>query len=524
MIAGDEILTGKTAQEIFEALPERVSHKVKNNINTSPDKLALVEAAGAWTYAELGQAIEEAKSYLQDKGVVPGDRLMLVLENCRAGVAFLLAASELNVWAALVNARMMTGELQAIIDDCDPRLVLFFTAVSPEATNHADKLGAVSQDVLSLGTFSLLARTGGEPEVVEEKGSAQVCAMIYTSGTTGKPKGVMLTHRNVAFIGAVSGAMRGLSADDVVYAVLPISHAFGLCSTCMGGLFAGATIYLEPRFEVRKCLSALRDWDVTVFQGVPPMYSVMIEALKSDEFDLADLKLRYISVGGAPLDPETKEKTEHFFGMPLHNGYGLTETSPTISQARLNEGLKNCSVGRPIPGVEIKIIDGSGNEVAAGETGELWARGPNVMKGYFRNEAETQKVLTADGWFNTQDLARLDEDGNIIIAGRTKEMIVQSGFNVYPAEVEATLNRHPYITQSAVIGVQVPGNEQVHAFVQVHAGADVSVEDIRAYCKEHLTAYKRPSQITILDALPASSTGKILKRKLHDMSADQCEK
>lgn len=524
MIAGDEILAGKTAQEIFEALPERVSWKVKENISTSPEKLALVEASGAWTYTQLGQAIEEAKSYLLENGVTPGDRLMLVLENCRAGVAFLLAASELDVWAAVVNARMTTGELQAIIEDCDPRLVLFFTEVSPEASTHAAKLEAVQQDVSSLGVFSLLARAGGVQERVEEKGRDQVCAMIYTSGTTGKPKGVMLTHRNVAFIASVSGAMRGLTAEDVVYAVLPISHAFGLCSTCMGGLFAGATIYLEPRFDVKKCLSALRDWNVTVFQGVPPMYSVMIEALKSDEFDLAELNLRYISVGGAPLDPETKEKTEHFFGMPLHNGYGLTETSPTISQARLNEGLKNCSVGRPIPGVEIKIVDANAQEVGAGETGELWARGPNVMKGYFRNEVETKKVLTHDGWFNTQDLARLDEDGNIVIAGRTKEMIVQSGFNVYPAEVEATLNRHPYITQSAVVGVQVPGNEQVHAFVQVHAGEEVSVEDIRAYCKEHLTAYKRPSQITILEALPASSTGKILKRKLHEMSVAPSEK
>lgn len=524
MIGGEENLAGKTAQELYNALPERISWNVKKSINASPDKLALVETSGAWSYGELGDAIEDAKAFLIKNEVKPGDRLMLVLENCRAGVAFLIAASEMDVWAAVINARMATGELEAIIEDCDPQLVLFFTSVSPEAETHARKLSAGNESTDILGEFRILRRADVSQEVVEERGADQVCAMIYTSGTTGKPKGVMLTHRNVSFIASVSGAMRGLKGEDVVYAVLPISHAFGLCSTCMGGLFAGATIYLEPRFEVRKCLTALRDWNVTVFQGVPPMYSVMIEALQSDEFDLADLKLRYLSVGGAPLDPETKEKTEHFFGLPLHNGYGLTETSPTVSQARLNEGLQNCSVGRPIPGVEIKIIDKNNVNVDEGETGELWVRGPNVMKGYFRNKEETQKVLNDEGWFNTQDLACLDEDGNIVIAGRTKEMIVQSGFNVYPAEVEATLNRHQSVTQSAVIGVPVPGNEQVHAYIQLNADANVSEEDIRLYCNEQLTAYKRPSKITILEALPASSTGKILKRKLYNMSLEGLEK
>jgi len=518
MIGGDEILMGQKAQELFENLPNRVSDKVQHWIKNAPNKQALVDKTRSWTYGDLGKAVQIAKEHLINSQVREGDRLMLVIENCCSVVAFILAASEMNIWVAIINARMASNELAQITNDCMPRHTIYFHQLSNDAKRHAENINAQFASLEMLGDIAFKSNLSATAARVEEKAEEQVCAMIYTSGTTGTPKGVLLTHRNIGFIASISGAMRGLNYDDRVYVVLPISHVFGFASTCMGSLFAGATLYMEPRFDVETCLTLLKQERITVFQAVPPMYSVLTEALKAKGIEASDLNLRYMSVGGAPLDPETKKLTESFFQMPLHNGYGLTETSPTVSQVRLNQDLKNCSVGQVIPGVEIKLMGQNAQESAKGEIGELWVRGPNVMKGYYQKPVETDAVKNKEGWFNTQDLAQIDEDGNLNIVGRTKEMIVRSGFNVYPAEVEATLNEHDLVTQSAVVGVSIKGDEDVHAYIQVQEGSNLSIEEIKQHCKENLTGYKRPSKIILLNALPSSATGKILKHKLKEMS------
>ncbi|MFV1852976.1 MAG: class I adenylate-forming enzyme family protein [Porticoccaceae bacterium] len=516
-----EKVSGRDVDAVVSALPERVSHKVWEWIAKTPTKDAVIDRKKHWTYADLGKAIERAKQHLKDHGVVAGDRIMVVIENCCPIIAFMLAASDMNVWITVVNARMSNVELDGIRSDCDPKHLIGFVEYSEDAKRYCDHVGCYGVEDDILGALACQTYPESAREPVMECGKDQVFAMIYTSGTTGKPKGVMLTHRNIGFIATVSGALRGLEQSDRVYVVLPISHVFGLASTCAGSLFAGATLFMESRFDVEVCLRALRDSKITVMQGVPPMYSLLIDGLKNKGLDANDLYLRYMSAGGAPLDPETKAITEEFFKMPLHNGYGLTETSPTVSQVRLNEDIDNCSVGKPIPGVEVKLMKAADQEAAHGETGELWVRGPNVMKGYFRKPRETEAILNDDGWLNTQDLARFDEDGNIFIVGRSKEMIVRSGFNVYPAEVEAVLNSHDGIVQSAVVGVTIPGNEDVHAFVQVPKGSSLTEADIKAFCKDRLTAYKRPSWITVLNELPASSTGKILKQRLREIAQSQ---
>lgn len=517
-----EQVLGRDVADVIAELPQRVSHKVWEWIEKTPTRDAVIDRKKHWTYADLGHAINRAKKHLTDHGVVPGDRLMVVIENCCPIIAFMLAASDMDVWITVVNARMSNAELDGIRGDCDPKHLISFVEYSKDAARYADHVGCAMIEDDILGQLACQSYPKSDPEPVLESGADQVFAMIYTSGTTGKPKGVMLTHRNIAFVATVSGALRGLVQSDRVYVVLPISHVFGLASTCAGSLFAGATLFMESRFDVEVCLTALRDSKITVMQGVPPMYSLLIDGLKNHGLKADDLYLRYMSAGGAPLDPETKAITEEFFKKPLHNGYGLTETSPTVSQVRLNENLETCSVGKPIPGVDVKLMKKPNEEASPGETGELWVRGPNVMKGYFRKNEETQSVLNKDGWFNTQDLARLDEDENVFIVGRSKEMIVHSGFNVYPAEVEAALNSHDEIVQSAVVGVAVPGNELVHAFVQVAKGSKLNEDDVKLFCKERLTAYKRPSVIKIVQELPASSTGKILKHKLKEMAQSQC--
>lgn len=511
----------RPVDEVINNLPNRVSDRAREWINKSPEKLALVDPLNRWTYSDLGIAIDRAKELLQQNGVGPGDRIMVVFENCNAVVALLMAASEMDAWIVIVNARMSHDELDAIREDCNPKHVICAVSHSSPAKAYAAHIGAESYNDDLLEEFASISDVSSKAEPVFNSGAEQVFAMVYTSGTTGKPKGVMLTHKNIGTIAEVSGELRGLNQADNVYVVLPMSHIFGLASTCMGSLFCGATLYLEPRFEVKTCLNALTSNGITVLQGVPPMYSLLIEELNKEGLKGSDLNLRYMSVGGAPLDQETKKSTERFFGRPLHNGYGLSEASPTITQVRLNENLDNCSVGKPIPGLELRLMKDPETECGPGEVGELWVRGPNVMKGYFRKEAETKAILNSEGWLNTQDLAQLDDDENVYIVGRTKEMIVCSGFNVYPAEIEGVLNSYEEITQSAVVGVSMNNNEEVYAYVQAVAGSALTEDDVRSFCKEHLTAYKRPSYITIMKELPASSTGKILKSKLQAMATTE---
>jgi acyl-CoA synthetase (AMP-forming)/AMP-acid ligase II len=515
MLAPDEKINGRWASEITAALPERLHQAVAEWIENSPDAEAVVDHEVRWTYRELGQAVEATRQWLLARGLRAGDRLMVVSENGRALVALLLAASQLDVWVAIINARLAANEVDAIRDNCQPRLVLYTADISPEAAEHGRRHGATTEGIASLGLLAVgpLAEDS-TPTPVEASGADQVAAMIYTSGTTGNPKGVMLTHRGILFIGRVSGGMRNLRPGTHVYGVLPTSHVFGLSSVCVGALANGACLHAVPRFEPKALVDTLEQEPIAVLQGVPAMYARALEYLAQRGTPLQAGSLVYMSAGGAPLDLDLKNRVERAFGCTLHNGYGLTEASPTVSQTRIGEHHDTTTVGKLLPGLGCRLLDNEGREVPAGEIGELWVSGPNLMKGYFRNPDETAAVLTEDGWLNTGDMAQIDEEGNLFIVGRTKELIIRSGFNVYPPDVEAVLNSHPEVVMSAVVGRTVPGNEEVIAFVQPVAGSSLTPAALRAYASEQLSAYKRPSRIVFMDNLPATATGKILKGRL----------
>lgn len=515
MQAPDEMIEGRLASEILSALPARISHRPLKWAEETPDAVAIVDSESRWTYAELGQAIASTRQLLLDQGVRPGDRIMVVNENCRALVALVFAASELDVWCAVVSSRLSDNEIDAIAASCDPRRLIYTTATSPDARHHADRHGARYLDRDDIGEIALgPLNADAEPEPVVADPAAQVATMIFTSGTTGTPKGVMLTHRNMLSIAAIASGLRGFSPADRVYAVLPISHVFGLNSVFLGSLYAGATLYLTERFDPERTREVLLHEKISVLQGVPAMFQRFLEHLNANQLELVAPKLRYISVGGAPLDPGVKHRIEAAFGLPLHNGYGLTEASPTISQTRMDEPLDDTSCGRLLPLQEYRLQDTEGAEVAAGEVGELWVRGPNVMKGYYRRPEETAQVLHSDGWLNTGDLARVDDRNHLHIVGRTKELIIRSGFNVYPPDVEAVLTQHPDVTLSAVVGRAVPGNEEVIAYVQLVPGSSISADEIKAFAAERLAPYKRPAKVIIMDVLPATPSGKILKSQL----------
>ncbi len=477
--------------------------------------LAIADPRSEWTWRELEHGRKQLAELLLTLGVRAGDRVMVVAENCATLVAVLFAISSVGAWVVNVNARLSPREIDAIRTHCMPRRVLYLGDDSADARHHAERVQATR---LSLGRWGTIAVTAlderSQPEPVAGQGARDVAALLYTTGTMGEPKAVMLTHANLLFIARVGGELRHLGHDDRVYGLLPISHVYGLTSVLLGSLRAGASVHLQPRFNPASMAEFLASHSITVCQGVPAMYAKLLEHLKARGEAVRAPTLRFIYAGGSPLTAALKREVESAFGLTLHNGYGLTEASPTLTQTRHEEPRTDVSVGRAIPGVELRIVGAEGRDVEPGKEGELWARGPNIMKGYYRDAAATEETMRPGGWLATGDIARQAPDGAYFIEGRLKELIIRSGFNVNPVEVEAVLNSHPDVTQSAVVGRKKDGDEEVVAFVELAAGARTTPEALLGYAAGMLAPYKRPAEIITIGALPTAANGKVLKSRL----------
>lgn len=503
------------AGRLLAGLPQRMDRVFRPWAETAPDRPALIGDGEVWTYGALPGIVDGTAAALRSHGVRGGDRVMVVSENCLALAGLVLAISASDAWAVVVNPRLSEREIDQIRDHCGARLLYYAVEVSELARGHARRHVARDVAMGAIGTVAVSPiNQAAVPEPVEAEGSRQVAALLYTSGTTGNPKGVMLTHRNILFNASVSRELRRPTPDDVIYGVLPMSHIVGFSSILIGTLMGGSAVCLAPKYDPATFLAAVREQGVSLMFGVPTTYQRLLEykataGLKA----LPRGRLRGLYVAGAPLDPTLKGAIEREFGLPLLNAYGITECAPGISGVRADAPRADTSVGPILPGIEVRLVGRAGETVAAGEVGELHVRGPNVMRGYYRASEATDAAIDRDGWFNTGDLARFEGEA-LFIAGRTKELIIRSGFNVYPAEVEAVLNAHPAVVQSAVVGRAVDANEEVVAYVQLLPGANVDATELLAHAGRQLAAYKRPAEIVILDALPASSTGKILKHRL----------
>ena len=500
--------------EIAASLPRRLHAVMDRFVKETPDHVALAEDGATWSYRELDQHVRDVARQLSALGVRAGDRMMIVSENCIALAALLLAASRLDAWAIVANPRLSAREIDQIRDHSGARRMFYTTSVSEEAAAHATRVSAEVRQVgplRDIGVSALNDNTNVEP-VVDDP-AKQIAVLIYTSGTTGTPKGVMLSHENLLISGMITAHFRKMDARDKVYVVLPISHIVGISLLAMT-LMVGGTVRLVSKYDPAALAKAIAEEGVTILNGVPATYQRLLEYKV-----LAGLKqldrgsLRLIAVAGAPLDVALKSRVEAELGLPLSNGYGITECSPGISGVRFDSPRSDNAVGTVLPGVEARVRTLDGLPLGNGEVGELHVRGRNVMRGYYRAPDLTAKVIDCEGWFNTGDLARFDGDC-LYIVGRTKEMIIRSGFNVYPAEIEAVLNAHQDVVQSAVVGRSVEGNEEVVAFVQLIRGSKAGATELADFLKHQLAAYKRPSEIVLLDALPATSTGKILKHQL----------
>ena len=498
-------------------LHQLLSHKAE----VSPDTVGLVDIDGtAITYTQWQSRVAATADWMRGIGVRPGDRVMLIAENCADYTVHVFAAWHCDAWVMPVNARMSDGEIDRLVDHADPSTVLMTSGVSQPAQAHAERLGADAK-----GSMSLAKMKGTAPEIVFPEADRQVAALMYTTGTTGNPKGVMLSHASLAWYGRVSSEFRELTVADHTYCPLPLTHIYGFGNALLGNLTAGSKLELALRFDPSATFDAIAR-GATVLPAVPAMYAHLLDyAALQGWNEVPPNKLRYMMTGGAPLDPDWKRRVEEFFHLPLNNGYGMTECSPGISSSKgvaFNPNKpEDVSCGPPLQGIEVKVVPAPGKMELVDGVGEIVVRGPNVMLGYYKNPEATCEVLEEDGTFHTGDLGHFDDDGRLHLDGRSKELIIRSGFNVYPPEVEAALTKHPAVTLAGVIGRKVPGNEEVLAFVQKVPGSDVTEADLKDFLDGEIAPYKRPAHIVVADELPVSSANKVFKHKLIEHFADQ---
>ncbi len=497
----------------------RIGDLVRRGAVRFAGRPAVFDGPLRWTYRDLLGAIEGARVALAGLGVGPGDRVLVVQENCAETIALLFAASELDAWPVIVSARLAAHEVDRILDHCRPQAALFLSRRSEAARAHAARSGAREGALGPLGAAQIWTPPTAPPrETPDPRVDRRVAAMIYTSGTTGAPKGAMLSHRNLLFIGRTQAAVRRYTPDDKLYCVLPIAHIGALSSILMGLFHAGGSLILDQRFSPAEIGRVLREEGVTILPGVPTSHVRFAEWARANPSLYAAPKLRMVTCASSPLDPAVKADVEAVYGLPLQNGYGLTETGAVVCQTSIDEPRRDTSVGKPLPGVEVRFADNEGRDVRAGEVGEILVRGPNVFLGYYRAPEATKAVFTADGWFRTGDLGYMDLSGDVFIAGRLKDIIKRSGYNVYPIDVETALNAHPSVAICAVIGRPRGADEEVVAFIQPREGVAVERDEVIAFLAQRLASYKLPNVLEVVPLLPVLHNGKVDKAVMRRMA------
>jgi long-chain acyl-CoA synthetase len=465
------------------------------------------------TYAMLDGASARVAGLLESRGVAPGDRVGLMLPNVPYFPVAYYGILRAGAVVVPMNVLLKEREVHFYLEDPGAKLLFAWHGFADAAEAGAADAGAECL-LVEPGEFeSLLASAEPQSEPLD-RAAEDTAVILYTSGTTGKPKGAELTHANLRrnCLTAAS-TLAELSGDDVLLGALPLFHSFGQTCTMNAAVAGGATVTMLPRFDPDKALEIIERDRVTIFQGVPTMYNGMLHSELAGTADTSTLRL--CMSGGAAMPAELMRAFEKRFGCIILEGYGLSETSPVASFNHPDRERKPGSIGTPIEGVEMKVVDDQGGEVPQGEIGEIVIRGHNIMKGYWERPDATAEAITEGGWFHSGDMARVDEDGYFFIVDRKKELIIRGGYNVYPREVEEVLYEHPAVQEAAVIGVPDEAlGEEVGAAVVLKQGADVDAEQLKAYVKEQVAAYKYPRKLWFLDELPKGPTGKILKREI----------
>src|SRR6266508_1946205 len=463
------------------------------------------------TYADLDSGSAQAAGLLRERGVRPGDRVAIMLPNIPEFAVVYYAVLRAGAVVVPMNPLLKQREVAYYLSDSEARLLFAWHGCADEAGAGAERADT-GHIIVDASFIDTLAEATPAAEVVDRDGS-DTAVLLYTSGTTGQPKGAELTHANLMTnVDIMVTDLCRVRSHDVIFGGLPLFHSFGQTCGLNTAVSAGACLTLVARFSPEKVLEVLQRDRVTVFEGVPTMYVSLLAHEHRNRYDVS--ALRVCVSGGAALPVEVLRGFEEAFGCVILEGYGLSETSPVASFNHPDSERKPGSIGTPIRGVAMRVLDEQGIDVPLGEVGEIAIRGHNVMKGYWRRADATAEVIR-DGWFRTGDLARVDEDGYFFIVDRKKDLIIRGGFNVYPREIEEVLYEHPAVAEAAVVGVPDASlGEEVGAAVVLKPGAVATAEDIQDYVKRQVAAYKYPRHVWILDALPKTPTGKILKREI----------
>jgi long-chain acyl-CoA synthetase len=488
-------------------------------VDGHPDeRVALVSRGRPTTYGELRSQVAALRGSLVRLGVQPGDRVALLFSNKRWFVDAFLATVGVGAVAVPLNPSAPAAAIDHEIASAGAKVV-FVGPTATAAWRGIDRARVPSVEHVVVteaaleGELAFDDLLAGEPAPVVDRQPSDLAVLVFTSGTVGHPRAAMLTHGNVAANLEQSRATSDrIGPDDVVFGVLPVFHIFGLTVMLLLTLSAGASVVLVQRFDPSTALDTIAQRGVTIVPGAPPMWVAWSQFPQAQPAAFASV--RYALTGSAKMPEEATRALEARFGLVLREGYGLTEASPVVTTSVGIEPRLG-SVGKLVPGMEARLVDVDGDDVEPGDAGELWVRGPNVFAGYWNDPDATARVITPDGWLRTGDVAVQDDDGYLFIVDRAKDLVIVSGFNVYPAEVEEVIAELPGVAEVAVVGVPHPHTgEAVKAYVVLDDGFDLDEEQVIRWCQDHLARYKCPSKVLFVPEIPRGMAGKILRRVL----------
>ncbi|MBU8905652.1 long-chain-fatty-acid--CoA ligase [Desertibacillus haloalkaliphilus] len=496
---------------------------LKQSVEKYRENIAITFYNKTYTYGQLHTAIEKVASSFVKLGIKKGDRVAIMLPNCPQYPISYYAALQCGATVVQVNPMYKAEELNHILKDSGASSIIVYDQLLPLVTSIKEQTQV--REVIDVSFDqpcrfnTLIQDEGDQSPVVEINPKEDIAVLQYTGGTTGRSKGAMLTHYNIVantMQSAATSKIKTKVGEERVLTISPLFHVYGMTSGMNLTFYNGGNLILLPKFEIEQVLETIERLKPTGFPGVPTMYIALLNYAKERQVDLSCLS-SCIS-GSAPLPLNVLHEFKEATGAPIAEGYGLSEASPVTHRNPVAGLQKPGSIGIPIPNTDAKIVDRETGkqDLAIGEVGELVIKGPQIMKGYWQLPEETNNTLR-DGWLYTGDLAKMDEDGFFYIVGRKKEMIIASGFNVYPIEIEEVLYAHPQVLEAAVFGVPDPyRGETIQASIVLKEGESLSEEEITAYCRKRLAAYKVPKVIQFLPELPKSAVGKILKRKLQE--------
>ena len=468
------------------------------------------------TYAELDDRSARLAALLRGKGLQQGDRVGVMLPNILEFPIAYYGVLRAGGVVVPMNVLLKRREIAFYLEDSSAKLLLAWHGFGEEAQAGAEEAGAELIEVEPESFAELLGDQEPDADLADSEES-DTAVILYTSGTTGKPKGAELTHLNLHRNAEIASETTcEIKQGDVVLGSLPLFHSFGQTVSMNASMRVGATLTLLPKFDPGEALEIMQRDGVTHFYGVPTMYGALLHHPGREDCDTSSLRI--CITGGASMPVEVLRGFEEAFECELLEGYGLSETSPVASSNHPGRPRKPGSIGTPLREVEMKVVDEDDNEVAQGEVGEIVIRGHNVMKGYWQRPDATEEAMRG-GWFHSGDMGRVDEDGYFFIVDRKKDLIIRGGYNVYPREVEEVLYEHPKIREAAVLGVpHDEWGEEIGAAIVLHEGEELSPEEVSAYVKERIAAYKYPRIVWFMDDLPKGPTGKILKREIETPS------